>query len=66
MKKVGILLILTFAFNLIGQVMWIFDIFCEQPLFGSKYLWNIIMLSVYTISGICGLLSGITLYNLNK
>jgi hypothetical protein len=66
MKKVGILLILTFVFYLIGQVMWFFIIFCEQPLFGSKYLEDIIMVSVYTFSGICGLLSGITLYNLKK
>ena len=38
MKKVGALLILTFVLNLIGSVIWWFDISCEQPLFGSQYL----------------------------
>ena len=66
MKKVGALLILTFVFYLIGQIIWWFSISCDQPLFGSKYLEDIIMLSVYTLSGIFGLLSGITLYKLNK
>ena len=66
MKKVSILLILTFVFNLIGQIIWWQAISCEQPLFGSKYLEEIIIFSVYTFSGICGLLSGIALYKLNK
>ena len=66
MKKVGTLLTLTFVFYLIGQVIWFFIMFCEEPLFGSKYLEDIIMLSAYTFSGICGLFSGIKLYKLNK
>ena len=66
MKKVSILLILTFVFNLIGQIIWWLAIACEQPLFGSKYLEEMTLLVVYTFSGICGLLSGIILYRLNK
>jgi len=66
MKKVGALLILTFVSNLIGQAIWWFAISCEQPLFGSQYLEEIIIFAVYTFSGICGLFSGITLYKLNK
>jgi len=66
MKKVSILLILTFAFNLIGQIIWWLAISCEQPLFGSKYLEEMTIFVVYTFSGICGLFSGITLYKLNK
>ena len=46
--------------------MWGFAISCDQPLFGSKYLEDMTFVVVYTLSGICGLLSGITLYKLNK
>jgi len=66
MKKVSILLILTFVFYLIGQIIWWLAISCDQPLFGSKYLEDMTFVVVYTFSGICGLLSGITLYKLNK
>jgi hypothetical protein len=66
MKKVGALLILTFLFYLIGQIIWWFTISCNQPLFGSKYLEDITLVFIYTLSGISGLLSGITLYKLNK
>lgn len=66
MKKVGVLLILTFVLNLIGSVIWWFAISCEQPLFGSQYLEEIVIFTLYTFSGICGLFSGITLYKLNK
>jgi len=66
MKKVGALLILTFLFYLIGQIIWWFTISCDQPLFGSQYLEDITLVFIYTLSGISGLLSGITLYKLNK
>ena len=66
MKKGSALLILTFLFYLIGQIIWWFTISCEQPLFGSKYLEEMTIFVVYTFSGICGLLSGITLYKLNQ
>ena len=66
MKKVGALLTLTFVFYLIGQVIWWASISCEQPLFGSKYSEDMTLVVVYTLCGICGLLSGITLYKLNK
>ena len=66
MKKVSILLILTFVSNLIGQAIWWFAISCEQPFFGSQYLEEMTIFVVYTFSGICGLLSGIALYKLNK
>ena len=52
--------------HLIGQIIWWQAISCEQPLFGSKYLEEMTIFAVYTFSGICGLLSGITLYKLNK
>ena len=66
MKKASILLILTFVFYLIGQIIWAITIFCDQPLFGSKYLEDMTLIIVYTLSGVYGLLSGIKLYNLNE
>ncbi len=66
MKKVGALLILTFIFYLIGQIIWWFAISCDQPLFGSKHLEDMTLVIVYTLSGVYGLLSGIKLYKLNK
>ena len=66
MKKVSILLILTFIFYLIGQIIWAITISCDQPLFGSKHLEDMTLLIIYTLSGVYGLLSGIKLYKLNK
>ena len=66
MKKVGTLLILTFIFYLIGQVLWFFAVLFEQPLFQSKYLEDMTFVLIYTFSGIFGLFSGIVLYKLNK
>ena len=65
-EKVGLYLILTFIFYLIGQICWGFLIACEDPLFGAKHIDDIILNIIYTLSGLCGLMSGITLYKLNK
>ncbi len=66
MKKVGLYLIIAFTFYLIGQVMWLFMIILDEPLFGSNYLDEIIINQVFTIFAIFGLITGITLYRLNK
>ena len=66
MKKVGLYLIIAFTFYLIGQVMWLFMIILDEPLFGSNYLDDIIINQVFTIFAIFGLITGITLYRLNK
>ena len=66
MRKTGILLTLTFVFYLIGQAIWLFVIICDDPLFGSKYLEDIIIFLMFTVSGIFGLMSGIELYRSNK
>ena len=66
MKKVGLYLIIAFTFYLIGQVMWLFMIILDEPLFGSNYLDDIIINQVFTIFAIFGLITGITLYKLNK
>jgi len=66
MKKVGLYLILTFVFYLIGQIYWGFLIVCEEPLLGCQWIDDVIINVIYTLSGICGLMGGITLYKLNK
>ena len=66
MKKVGLYLIIAFTFYLIGQIIWLFMIILDIPLFGSNYLDEIIINQVFTIFAIFGLITGITLYRLNK
>ncbi len=66
MKKVGLYLIIAFTFYLIGQVMWLFMIILDEPLFDSNYLDDIIINQVFTLFAIFGLITGITLYKLNK
>ena len=66
MKKVGLYLILTFVFYLIGQIYWGVLIVCEEPLLGCQWVDDVIINVIYTLSGLCGLMSGITLYKLNK
>jgi len=66
MKKVGLYLIIAFTFYLIGQVIWLFMIILDVPLFGSNYLDDIIISQVFTLFAIFGLITGITLYRLNK
>ena len=66
MKKVGLYLIIAFTFYLIGQIIWLFMIILDVPLFGSNYLDDIIINQIFTLFAIFGLITGITLYKLNK
>ena len=66
MKKVGLYLTLAFVFYLIGQIYWGLLIACEAPLFGTQHLDDVVINVIYTLSGVCGLMSGITLYKLNR
>ena len=66
MKKVGLYLIITFSFYLLGQLLWILTIYNEKPLFGSENLELMVLVNIFNLSGIFGLLSGIKLYQLNK
>ena len=66
MKKVGLYLIITFTFYLIGQVIWLFMIILNVPLFGSDYVDNMILNQIFTLFAIFGLITGITLYRFNK
>ena len=66
MKKVGLYLIIAFTFYLIGQVIWLFIIILDVPLFGSDYVDNMILNQIFTLFAIFGLITGITLYRFNK
>ena len=66
MKKTAKFLILTFSFYLIGQLFWWLSISYQEPLWGNKYLEEMSLMIIYTLSGIFGLLSGITLYKSKK
>ena len=66
MKKVGLYLIIAFTFYLIGQVIWLFMIILDVPLFGSNYIDNMILNQIFTLFAIFGLITGITLYRFNK
>ena len=66
MKKVGLYLIIAFTFYLIGQVIWLFMIILDVPLFGSNYVDDMIINQIFTLFAIFGLITGITLYRLNK
>ena len=66
MKKVGLYLIIAFTFYLIGQVIWLFMIILNVPLFGSDYVDNMILNQIFTLFAIFGLITGITLYRFNK
>ena len=66
MKKVGLYLIIAFTFYLIGQIIWLFMIILDVPLFGSNYLDDMIINQIFTLFAIFGLITGITLYRFNK
>tara|TARA_S200000501_G_C20869542_1_gene763581 strand:- start:6940 stop:7140 length:201 start_codon:yes stop_codon:yes gene_type:complete len=66
MKKVGLYLIITFSFYLLGQLLWILTIFYQEPLFGNANLELMLLVNIFNLSGIFGLISGFRLYQLNR
>ncbi len=66
MKKVGLYLIITFSFYLLGQLLWILTIFYQEPLLGNANLELMLLVNIFNLSGIFGLISGFRLYQLNR
>ncbi len=64
MRKIGLYLILTFVFHLIGQSFWMMAIVYNAPIFGNKLTEDLVMWACFTASGIFGLISGTKLYKL--
>ena len=62
MKKAGFYLVLAFAINLIGNLLWFLTFIFDEPLFGYEYLENLVMILIYTLSGVFGLIAGFILF----
>ena len=66
MKKAGLFLILTFINYLIGQGVWFLTFLSNDPLFGSQYYEDLLLIQIFNSTGILGLISGIYLYKDKK
>ena len=64
MKRIGLLLFITFIFFLIAQILWTFALIIEDPLFGSKTAedWSINI--PYSLCSIFGVITGLKLYKI--
>ena len=62
MKKAGLYLVLAFAIYLIGQLLWFLIIILDEPLFGSEFLETLMLILIFTLTGIFGLIGGVILY----
>ena len=56
---------LTYSFQDMHEIGYIID-FKEIKRVGVQWIDDVIINVIYTLSGLCGLMSGITLYKLNK
>jgi len=66
MKKAGLFLILTFINYLIGQGVWTAAFLSSEPLFGSAFFEEILLIQIFNSTGVLGVISGIYLYRENK
>jgi len=67
MKKAGLYLLLYFTLNLIGNIIWFTTFFLDDPIFGSKYLEDLMLILIYNLVGVFGLIGSFILYkNVNS
>ena len=66
MKKAGLFLILTFINYLIGQGVWTAAFVSTEPLFGSAFFEEMLLIQIFNSTGVLGLISGVYLYRENK
>ena len=62
MKKAGLYLLLYFTLNLIGNILWFTTFILDEPIFGSNYLEDLMMIIFYNLTGIFGLIGSFLLY----
>ena len=62
MKKAGLYLLLAFTLNFIGNILWLIVFFLDEPIFGSKYWEEFMLIIIYTFNGIFGLIGSFLLY----
>ena len=66
MKKGALFLIFTFINYLIGQGVWTAAFFSKDPLFGSPFFEEMLLIQIFNSTGVLGLISGIFLYRESK
>ena len=62
MKKAGLYLLLAFSLNFIGNTLWFIIFILDEPIFGSKYWEEFMLIIIYTLNGIFGLIGSFLLY----
>jgi len=62
MKKAGLYLLLAFTLNFIGNMLWFLAFILDEPIFGSKYWEEFMLILIYTLNGIFGLIGSFLLY----
>jgi len=62
MKKAGLYLLLAFTLNFIGNILWFIIFILDEPIFGSNYWEEFMLILIYTLNGIFGLIGSFLLY----
>ena len=62
MKKAGLYLLLYFTLNLIGNILWFTTFILDEPIFGSNYWEDLMMILFYNLTGVFGLIGSFILY----
>ena len=62
MKKAGLYLLLAFTLNFIGNILWFIIFILDEPIFGSNYWEEFMLILIYTLNGIFGLIGSFFLY----
>ena len=62
MKKAGLYLLLAFTLNFIGNILWFIIFILDEPIFGSRYWEEFMLIIIYTLNGIFGLIGSFLLY----
>ena len=62
MKKAGLYLLLAFTINFIGNILWFIVFILDEPIFGSKYWEELMLILIYTVNGVFGLIGSFLLY----
>ena len=62
MKRAGLYLLIGFALNFIGNILWFLVIIFNDPIFGSGILEELMLFLIFTLYGIFGLLGSYLFY----
>ena len=62
MKKASLYLLLAFTLNFIGNILWFIIFILDEPIFGSKFWEEFMLIIIYTLYGIFGLIGSFLIY----